>query len=161
MHVLPDPVRAIAWKNNRESERGIWRCQSRVQIRPRTVGHVALPRMRIPPECESFLPINCRLVLNITRCFAKVAGPMWNGPLHSKEFAQEVLDLVNTHPESFGTHSRMQGMLTVANQVCSQTSFAHSDLSTLFTTRNSTPRSSSRRRKSPDSSTLRHLHYKR
>ncbi|KAF9514517.1 hypothetical protein BS47DRAFT_1376523 [Hydnum rufescens UP504] len=45
-----------------------------------------------------------------------VAGPMWSGPLHDREFVKEVLDLVNANPTSFGTTPRMQGMLTVASE---------------------------------------------
>lgn len=42
---------------------------------------------------------------------------MWSDNIHEKAFASEVLDLVNSNPESFGTHARMQGMLTVASEV--------------------------------------------
>jgi len=45
-----------------------------------------------------------------------VAGPMWSGPLHDRDFVEEVLKLVKENPSAFGTSPRMQGMLTVASE---------------------------------------------
>lgn len=47
----------------------------------------------------------------------QIAGPMWSAPIHDKTFVKEVLDFVNANADSFGTHTRMQGMLTVASEV--------------------------------------------
>jgi tRNA (guanine26-N2/guanine27-N2)-dimethyltransferase len=51
------------------------------------------------PECESTL---------------HMAGPMWAGPLHDPAFIGRVLKHVEAEPAKYGTSSRMQGMLTVA-----------------------------------------------
>ncbi len=47
----------------------------------------------------------------------QVAGPMWSGPLHDRDFVEEVLKLVKETPNAFGTSTRMHGMLTVASEV--------------------------------------------
>ncbi|KAF8320025.1 N2,N2-dimethylguanosine tRNA methyltransferase [Clavulina sp. PMI_390] len=72
-------------------------------------GHVNLLYRTAPgPTTESHCE-QCGTVLH-------VAGPMWSSSIHDKPFVQEVLELVNTSPEAFGTHVRMQGMLTVASE---------------------------------------------
>ncbi|KAI0818751.1 N2,N2-dimethylguanosine tRNA methyltransferase [Irpex lacteus] len=53
------------------------------------------------PECNSTL---------------HVAGPMWNGPIHDKEFVSQVLKHVEENENKYGTSPRMKGMLTVANE---------------------------------------------
>jgi tRNA (guanine26-N2/guanine27-N2)-dimethyltransferase len=46
-----------------------------------------------------------------------LAGPMWSAPLHDKHFVGKVLEHLEANKTSYGTHQRMHGMLTVANQV--------------------------------------------
>ncbi|KAG7452487.1 N2,N2-dimethylguanosine tRNA methyltransferase [Guyanagaster necrorhizus] len=53
------------------------------------------------PECESALHI---------------AGPMWSGPIHDTDFVAKVLEHVEGNPDSYGTSTRMKGMLTVAKE---------------------------------------------
>ncbi|KAI0647130.1 N2,N2-dimethylguanosine tRNA methyltransferase [Trametes meyenii] len=53
------------------------------------------------PECHSAL---------------HVAGPMWSGPIHDKEFVSNVLGHVEADEDKYGTSSRMKGMLTVAKE---------------------------------------------
>ncbi|KAK0210787.1 tRNA methyltransferase [Desarmillaria ectypa] len=53
------------------------------------------------PECESALHI---------------AGPMWSGPIHDIDFVAKVLEHVEGNPDSYGTSTRMKGMLTVAKE---------------------------------------------
>ncbi|KAI0341600.1 N2,N2-dimethylguanosine tRNA methyltransferase [Trametopsis cervina] len=53
------------------------------------------------PECNSALHI---------------AGPMWNGPIHDKEFVSRVLQHVQDDEQKYGTSPRMKGMLTVAKE---------------------------------------------
>ncbi|KAI0780845.1 N2,N2-dimethylguanosine tRNA methyltransferase [Trametes elegans] len=53
------------------------------------------------PECNSVL---------------HVAGPMWSGPIHSKEFVASVLSHVEANEDKYGTSARMKGMLTVAKE---------------------------------------------
>jgi len=53
------------------------------------------------PECESVL---------------HVAGPMWSGPIHDAEFASKVIEHVEANTNSYGTSTRMKGMLTVARE---------------------------------------------
>ncbi|KAK0503296.1 tRNA methyltransferase [Armillaria luteobubalina] len=53
------------------------------------------------PECESALHI---------------AGPMWSGPIHDTDFVAKVLEYVEENPDSYGTSTRMKGMLTVAKE---------------------------------------------
>lgn len=55
-------------------------------------------------------------VINDRGLIPQVAGPMWCGPIHDKSFTKEVLEAVNNSPQSFGTHARMQGMLTLASE---------------------------------------------
>ncbi|KAG9027167.1 RNA methyltransferase tRNA(m5U54)methyltransferase [Tulasnella sp. JGI-2019a] len=45
-----------------------------------------------------------------------VAGPMWSGPIHDKEFVSKVLQHVEDTPTSYHTSARMKGMLTLAHQ---------------------------------------------
>ncbi|KDQ12338.1 hypothetical protein BOTBODRAFT_34632 [Botryobasidium botryosum FD-172 SS1] len=45
-----------------------------------------------------------------------VAGPMWSGPLHSKEFAVKLLEHIEKDPKKYGTSPRMKGMVTVASE---------------------------------------------
>lgn len=47
----------------------------------------------------------------------QIGGPMWNGPLHNKEFVAEMLAHVAEHPKEFSTAARIEGMLTVAHNV--------------------------------------------
>ncbi|KAI0670302.1 N2,N2-dimethylguanosine tRNA methyltransferase [Trametes maxima] len=53
------------------------------------------------PECNSAL---------------HVAGPMWSGPIHDKEFVSSVLSHVEADEDKYGTSARMKGMLTVAKE---------------------------------------------
>ncbi|KAI5123353.1 hypothetical protein M0805_001774 [Coniferiporia weirii] len=53
------------------------------------------------PECDSAL---------------HVAGPMWSGPIHDKDFAGEVLAHVEANESMYGTSTRMKGMVTVAKE---------------------------------------------
>ncbi|KAF9564606.1 N2,N2-dimethylguanosine tRNA methyltransferase [Agrocybe pediades] len=53
------------------------------------------------PECESTL---------------HVAGPMWSGPLHNKDFVGKVLTHVGENEKNYNTSGRMKGMLTVAKE---------------------------------------------
>ncbi|KAI0362202.1 N2,N2-dimethylguanosine tRNA methyltransferase [Trametes cingulata] len=53
------------------------------------------------PECNSAL---------------HVAGPMWSGPIHNKEFVSSVLAHVEANEDKYGTSARMKGMLTVAKE---------------------------------------------
>ena len=43
--------------------------------------------------------------------------PMWNGPIHDKEFVSQVLEHVESNESKYGTSTRMKGMLTVAKEV--------------------------------------------
>jgi len=45
-----------------------------------------------------------------------VAGPMWSGPIHDKEFVTAVLKHVDDRPANYNTSTRMKGMLTLASQ---------------------------------------------
>lgn len=73
-------------------------------------------------ECGSYFHVGTSLVHYATGRVVgltgtqQIAGPMWSGPIHEKAFAKEVLDLVSEKPEAFGTHARMQGMLSVASE---------------------------------------------
>lgn len=74
-------------------------------------------------ECGSYFHVrssfvSCKLTTSTGELigFHQIAGPMWSGPIHEKAFAKEVLDFVNEKPENFGTHARMQGMLSVASE---------------------------------------------
>ena len=42
---------------------------------------------------------------------------MWAGPLHDKEFVSKVLEHVENNEDSYGTVTRMKGMLRVAKEV--------------------------------------------
>ncbi|KIP09582.1 hypothetical protein PHLGIDRAFT_126174 [Phlebiopsis gigantea 11061_1 CR5-6] len=53
------------------------------------------------PECNSIFHL---------------AGPMWSGPLHDKNFIGKVLDHVEANSDKYGTSPRMKGMLTVAKE---------------------------------------------
>ncbi|KAI0703622.1 N2,N2-dimethylguanosine tRNA methyltransferase [Cytidiella melzeri] len=53
--------------------------------------------------------VECNSVLH-------VAGPMWNGPIHEKDFVSKVLGHVEHHEGKYGTAPRMKGMLTVAKE---------------------------------------------
>ncbi|KAF7793124.1 hypothetical protein EIP86_004233 [Pleurotus ostreatoroseus] len=63
--------------------------------------HAGPPVSNHCPECNSVLHI---------------AGPMWAGPLHDKEFVSKVLEHVENNEDSYGTVTRMKGMLTVAKE---------------------------------------------
>ncbi|KAF8576392.1 N2,N2-dimethylguanosine tRNA methyltransferase [Ramaria rubella] len=43
-----------------------------------------------------------------------VAGPMWSGALHDKEFTTRLLKHIETEETKYGTASRMKGMVTLA-----------------------------------------------
>ncbi|RPD66222.1 N2,N2-dimethylguanosine tRNA methyltransferase [Lentinus tigrinus ALCF2SS1-6] len=45
-----------------------------------------------------------------------VAGPMWSGALHDKDFVSGVLSHVESNEDKYGTAARMKGMLTVAKE---------------------------------------------
>ncbi|KAI8998564.1 N2,N2-dimethylguanosine tRNA methyltransferase [Trametes punicea] len=45
-----------------------------------------------------------------------VAGPMWSGPIHDKDFVSSVLSHVEANEDKYGTSARMKGMLTVAKE---------------------------------------------
>lgn len=46
-----------------------------------------------------------------------IAGPLWSGPLHSKEYVSKMLELVESFDETvYPTSPRIKGMLTLANQ---------------------------------------------
>ncbi|KAI0093858.1 tRNA methyltransferase [Irpex rosettiformis] len=45
-----------------------------------------------------------------------IAGPMWNGPIHNKDFVSQVLEHIEANESKYGTSPRMKGMLTVAKE---------------------------------------------
>ncbi|KAI9292589.1 N2,N2-dimethylguanosine tRNA methyltransferase [Neoconidiobolus thromboides FSU 785] len=55
----------------------------------------------VSPNCE-----HCGFKMHI-------GGPMYNGPLHDKEFVSKMLTFVKENNAKFHTHKRMEGMLTV------------------------------------------------
>ncbi|KAK4693858.1 tRNA (guanine26-N2/guanine27-N2)-dimethyltransferase, partial [Phenoliferia sp. Uapishka_3] len=56
-----------------------------------------------------------------------IGGPMWGAPIHDQEFVGEMLELVESNQNAFGTSTRIIGMLTVAKAVCpSSLLFRHS-----------------------------------
>ncbi|KAI0324526.1 N2,N2-dimethylguanosine tRNA methyltransferase [Cubamyces sp. BRFM 1775] len=63
--------------------------------------HTGPPVSERCPECNSVL---------------HVAGPMWSGPIHNKEFVSSVLNHVEANEDKYGTSARMKGMLTVAKE---------------------------------------------
>ncbi|OSC99071.1 N2,N2-dimethylguanosine tRNA methyltransferase [Trametes coccinea BRFM310] len=63
--------------------------------------HTGPPVSERCPECNSVL---------------HVAGPMWSGPIHDKEFVSSVLSHVEANEDKYGTSARMKGMLTVAKE---------------------------------------------
>lgn len=50
----------------------------------------------------------------------KVAGPMWSGSIHDKEFTEHLLQHVEEHSSHYGTSARLKGMVTLAHEVRSQ-----------------------------------------
>nr|GAT58654.1 predicted protein [Mycena chlorophos] len=52
-----------------------------------------------------------------------VAGPMWSAPLHNQEFVAKVLEHVESGDNTYGTSTRMKGMLTVAKEELSDDLF--------------------------------------
>lgn len=50
--------------------------------------------------------------------FMQVCGPMWLGPLHDREFIDELITTTETEKGNYGTFPRMKGMLTMAREVC-------------------------------------------
>ncbi|KAI0216498.1 RNA methyltransferase tRNA(m5U54)methyltransferase [Massospora cicadina] len=54
-------------------------------------------------------------------CHAKhhMAGPMYSGPLHNKQFVADMLRHVQGNRDSFKTGKRMEGMLTVISELAS------------------------------------------
>ncbi|KAF7294912.1 tRNA (guanine(26)-N(2))-dimethyltransferase [Mycena indigotica] len=44
------------------------------------------------------------------------AGPMWSAPIHNQDFVSKVLEHVERKENTYGTVSRMKGMLTVAKE---------------------------------------------
>ncbi|KAK4053978.1 RNA methyltransferase tRNA(m5U54)methyltransferase [Microbotryomycetes sp. JL221] len=72
---------------------------------------------------------------NCAECGGKhnIAGPMWSGPLHNKQFVDEMLQFVKEHPDDFKTSPRLEGMLTVArNELEAPFYFKPSKLSGFF-----------------------------
>ncbi|TFY64033.1 hypothetical protein EVJ58_g2891 [Rhodofomes roseus] len=67
--------------------------------------HTGPPVANNCPECNSKLHI---------------AGPMWSGPIHDPSFIGRVLDHVDASSDSYGTSTRMKGMLTVAKEELTQ-----------------------------------------
>ncbi|KAI0831385.1 N2,N2-dimethylguanosine tRNA methyltransferase [Trametes gibbosa] len=63
--------------------------------------HAGPPVSERCPECNSAL---------------HVAGPMWSGPIHDREFISDVLSHVEANEDKYGTSARMKGMLTVAKE---------------------------------------------
>jgi len=55
-----------------------------------------------------------------------VAGPMWLAPLHDKDYVAEMLKQVKDSPEeTYGTRTRMIGMLSVIGEELDDTFFFH------------------------------------
>jgi tRNA G26 N,N-dimethylase Trm1 len=48
-----------------------------------------------------------------------VGGPLYNGPLHNNEFLDKMLAHVGANRGSYGTSSRIEGMVSVARSVSS------------------------------------------
>lgn len=48
---------------------------------------------------------------------------MWNGPIHEKEFVNEVLEHAQANRDAYGTTTRMEGMLTLAKEVSAPAKF--------------------------------------
>ena len=48
---------------------------------------------------------------------SQLAGPMWSGSLHDKEFIAKVLEHIASNEDRYGTAKRMKGMLTIAKEV--------------------------------------------
>lgn len=46
----------------------------------------------------------------------QIAGPMWSGPIHNKDFVSKVLTHLEANEGNYGTAARMRGMLTVAQE---------------------------------------------
>ncbi|KAH8116969.1 N2,N2-dimethylguanosine tRNA methyltransferase, partial [Phellopilus nigrolimitatus] len=65
------------------------------------------------PECESALHVRGSTFSNHLYL---VAGPMWSGPIHDKDFAAEAIAHVEANEGMYGTSARMKGMLTVAKE---------------------------------------------
>lgn len=55
----------------------------------------------------------------------QIAGPMWSGPLHDKDFVGRVLQNLEASESNYGTATRMKGMLTIAKEVCSPAANLH------------------------------------
>ncbi|GJJ12119.1 hypothetical protein Clacol_006360 [Clathrus columnatus] len=49
-----------------------------------------------------------------------IAGPMWSGPLHDKDFTTKLLQHIDENSKRYGTTPRMKGMVSLAHDVCAQ-----------------------------------------
>ena len=47
-----------------------------------------------------------------------MGGPIWLGPLHDVPFINSVLECAEAMPHPLGTLARINGMLSVAKEVC-------------------------------------------
>lgn len=72
------------------------------------------------PECAQSLHVSQRRDRSSepgTEICSQLAGPMWAGSLHDKEFVGKVLDHIEANSDKYGTSARMKGMMTVAKEV--------------------------------------------
>ncbi|KAG4304012.1 hypothetical protein PORY_002535 [Pneumocystis oryctolagi] len=72
---------------------------------PNTYKHFNSQGPTITPNCE-FCGFKCH-----------IAGPMWSGPLHDKDFLKNTLDIIDSESiDIYTTLPRMKGMLTLAQK---------------------------------------------
>jgi len=61
--------------------------------------------------------------VDASRLCEQIGGPMWGAPIHNREFVKEMLEHVEENSKDFKTSERIKGMLTVAYNVRSLSSY--------------------------------------
>lgn len=87
------------------------------EIQPRAKAKVAANKKGSGYFYKHVVALNTNKTGPCEHCGSKMheAGPMYGGPIHSKEFIQKILDdLPSASPEVYGTLPRIEGMLRTA-----------------------------------------------
>lgn len=73
-----------------------------------------------PNQMKTLLPHVPAVSENCPHCDMRyhLGGPIWNAPIHDKEFVSRLLDVVTAEDaaEKFGTCKRIEGMLSVVEE---------------------------------------------
>lgn len=89
-----------------------YHCQTLGKIVDKSTGTSSNPNLQYRVNAGPPIPPLC----NECGGTFHVAGPMWSGPIHDKEFTKRLLQHVEEHSSHYGTSARLKGMVTLAHE---------------------------------------------